>query len=139
MKNHHSNLFPALSNALQSASRPMGSTELYALPQIQAHTANINRLSAYLNGMWRDGHLFRVLSPSNHIGESAWAYSWKRGYTTSRQGLDQRSRTLADRRAALITENDGEIKVEMPRLMISVPGKPVRFDYLEGLKRGMSD
>ncbi|MBK7001804.1 MAG: hypothetical protein IPH35_18055 [Rhodoferax sp.] len=131
MKNLETKLFPVLSNALQSASRPMGSAELFALPRIQAYAPNVSRLSAYLDRLWREGHLLRVFAPSVQIDGSTWAYTRKQG--------DAAFRPLAVRRSALITENDGQVTVEMPRLLISAPGKPPGFDYLEGLKKGLRE
>jgi hypothetical protein len=139
MKNLELHLLPVISKVLQSSSKPLVCEELYAQPEINALAPSAHLLAGYLGRLWRDGMLNRVLPPSKVMGGANWAYAWKGSNVVSTGTGEPVTTVLADRRSALITQKDGEITVEMPRLVISVPGKPPGAEYLEGLKRGMSD
>ena len=122
------NLLSAISRALRASHAPMRSAELYRLPEVQAHAPSGNSLSSCLDGLWRQGYLTRVLPAAVEMGGASWAYQWKG------QGPSSLSSP-----AAVATEKDGASTVAKPRLVSSMPQRALRFDYLEGLKKGLQD
>ncbi len=132
MKNLESHIFSGLSRSLQSASAPMGAAALFALPEIQTRIPNVSRLSAYLDKLWRDGHLYRVLQHTPHFRSQTWAYTWRSPLDKSVQTISQG----ADKGLVAAKKKSGKA-IKEPTVVIPVQQKSTGFDYLDQIKKGL--
>ncbi len=105
MNHIDTNLISAISNVLGATPMPLGADVLYASPTIHAKARSVRHVSTYLNEMWRQGLLTRVLLPSDDMQGFTWSYFRSGGSTVS---LADESFTREMRERMFLIQDDSE-------------------------------
>lgn len=96
----------------------MDCNQLFDMPDIREHAASANRVSDYLDGLWRKGLVVRLPSSSDGSSRARWPYQWKDRVPPGVEGKTYAPKLLVDRPTVLITEEGGTMQIEMPHLTI---------------------
>lgn len=126
MNNTELGLYDLLEALLKKANRPVTCVDLYALPEVQAKAASVNRVSDYLGGLWRKGRVSRSPAARSSKDSSHWAYSWRQEkYARApKRSRSEVSRIRTGNPNITITEDGDSMTIITPKFTITLKATP---------------
>jgi hypothetical protein len=126
MNNAELGLYDLLEALLKKANRPVTCVDLFALPEVKAKAASVNRVSDYLGGLWRKGRVSRSPAARSSKDSSHWAYSWRteKYAKAPKRSQTETSRVLTRNPNVVITEDGDSITIVAPKFTITLKATP---------------